>query len=62
MAKASNPSGEDKTAKKKKRKQIIEKLDTALQDLKSSLGEKKFNKRISQAGKLLSKGIKKKKK
>ena len=42
------------------RKQIQEKLETVLAELKPSLGEKKFKRRMKKAGKLISSGLDKK--
>lgn len=42
------------------RQQIQEKLEQVLAELKPSLGEKKFKRRIKKAGKLISKGLGKK--
>ena len=48
-------------SKKTIRKQVQDKLETALATLKPELGEKKFKQRIKKAGKLLIKGLKKQK-
>ncbi|MBE7169163.1 MAG: hypothetical protein INR73_01140 [Williamsia sp.] len=42
------------------RQQIQEKLEQVLADLKPSLGEKKFKRRMKKAGKLISSGLGKK--
>jgi hypothetical protein len=44
--------------KRKTRKQIEKKLETALSNLKPILGEKKFKRRIKKAGKVLASGLK----
>jgi hypothetical protein len=44
--------------KKKTRKQVEKKLETALSNLKPILGKKKFKRRIKKAGKILTSGIK----
>lgn len=43
--------------KKELKKELATKLETALPDIKVSLGEKKFNKRIKKVTKLLTEGI-----
>lgn len=42
------------------RQQIQEKLEHVLAELKPSLGEKKFRRRMKKAGKLISNGLSKK--
>lgn len=42
------------------RQQITEKLERVLAELKPSLGEKKFKRRMKKAGKLISNGLSKK--
>ena len=42
------------------RQQIQEKLEQVLAELKPSLGEKKFKRRMKKAGKLISSGLSKK--
>jgi hypothetical protein len=44
--------------KKSKRKEISVQLTNTLKDLKEALGEKKFERRIKKAAKLLTAGIK----
>jgi len=39
------------------REQVVKALESSLGDLKSALGEKKFNKRVKQASRLLTDGL-----
>ena len=39
------------------RDQVVKALESSLGDLKTALGEKKFNKRVKQASRLLSDGL-----
>lgn len=48
------PSLKSSISKKEVRHQIAEKLETALADLKSGMGEKKFKSRVKKASKLFS--------
>ena len=49
---------EKESAKEKMLKEVVEQLTKGLVFLKDSLGQKKFDKRIRKAGKLLVDGIK----
>jgi hypothetical protein len=59
MAASKNNEKKKVPSKKKTRKQVEKKLETALATLKPLLGEKKFKKRIRKAGKVLTDGLKK---
>jgi hypothetical protein len=55
--KATDPRTSNNNSKKKARKQIQKKLETALSNLKPILGDKKFKRRIKKAGKVLTSGL-----
>ena len=56
--KAAHIDASNDRPKRKTRKQIEKKLETALSNLKPILGEKKFKRRIKKAGKVLASGLK----
>ena len=56
--KANEAHAANDNSKKKTRKQIQKKLETALSNLRPILGDKKFKRRIKKAGKVLSSGLK----
>ena len=58
MAKAKKAAEKKPGSQLMNRQQIQEKLETVLAELKPSLGEKKFKKRMKKAGKLISSGMK----
>ncbi len=60
MSKSKKNASDAKPSATLNRDQIQQKLEEALSDLKSSLGEKKFKRRIKKAGKLISNGLSKK--
>lgn len=60
MAKAKSIIQEAKSPQLISRQQIQEKLEHVLAELKTSLGEKKFKRRMKKAGKLISSGLDKK--
>ena len=43
--------------KKEMRKQVVDKIEAALPELKSPLGEKKFHNRVKKAAKLITGGL-----
>ena len=43
--------------KKEMRKQVVDKIEAALPELKSPLGEKKFHSRVKKAAKLITEGL-----
>ena len=47
-----------KTAKKELRSKISEQLSNTFENLKQGISEKKFNRKISKASKILTQGIK----
>lgn len=51
--------GKTATTKKQVLSDFIQKLEAVLSDLKNELGEKKFNKRLKKAAKLLLQGLEK---
>jgi hypothetical protein len=59
MAKQASAKKKDKISKKEFRKEVIQKLTDALAVYKQELGEKKFESRVKQAGKLFSRNIEK---
>jgi len=56
--KAAHIDASNDRPKRKTRKQIEKKLETALSNLKPILGEKKFKRRIKKAGKVFASGLK----
>jgi hypothetical protein len=56
--KAAHIDASNDRPKRKTRKQIEKKLETAFSNLKPILGEKKFKRRIKKAGKVLASGLK----
>ena len=56
--KATDAQAGNDNSKKKTRRQIQKKLETALSNLRPILGDKKFKRRIKKAGKVLSSGLK----
>ena len=60
MAKAKSIIQEAQSPQLVSRRQIQEKLEQVLAELKTSLGEKKFKRRMKKAGKLISNGLDKK--
>lgn len=60
MAKAAKASKKSKD-KNPLRKKVAELLSTSFPDIKASLGEKSFNKKVKKASKLLTNGVGKKK-
>ena len=60
MAKDKSQNGKKISFKKEIYQQITGQLSTTLQGIKEILGEKKFERRIKKAARLLSEGIKEK--
>lgn len=58
MAKKNNR--QNHLTKQGAKEQVVRLLETSLGDLRTALGDKKFKKRIKQAGRLLSDGLPKK--
>ncbi len=51
------PASAFQQTKKELKKELATKIESALPDIKVSLGEKKFNKRVKKITKLLTEGI-----
>ncbi len=60
MDNANTPGQNNVPGKKEVRKQMADKIASALPELKTTLGEKKFDNRIKKAVKLLTDGLHKK--
>lgn len=60
MAKSKKPLQDKQLSPVLNRQEIQEKLEQVLAELKPSLGEKKFSRRMKKAGKLISNGLHKK--
>ena len=52
----------DKSTKKEIRREVMEKMSTALEIYRNELGDKKFNSRIKKASRVFSENLGKKKK
>ena len=60
MAKSKKSAQEKESFSQFTRREITEKLEKALAELKPALGDKKFKRRLKKAGKLISSGLGKK--
>jgi hypothetical protein len=58
MSTSKKAEAQQATGKKSARKEVSLQLTSALNDLKETLGEKKFERRIKKAARLLTAGIK----
>jgi hypothetical protein len=58
MKESKNKKASAENPKKKTRKQIEQKLEDALSNLRPILGKKKFKRRIKKAGKVIASGLK----
>lgn len=60
LAMAKKDNRQNHLTKQGAKQQVVQLLETSLGDLRTALGEKKFKKRIKQAGRILSDGLPKK--